>query len=154
MKLSKADMLAWEIVSDVLPVLSEDEVELLPYLAASYHQRASMIGAQPGAFNAAEVSSIAISAYCVIIEGLKLYSPKLADAAIDVAKDYFKSKFHSIGNASNSTNRGSYQSASSDLEELRRFVVKTGVRYNLDRSASEAVANAVVAHIAIKGLKG
>lgn len=145
MKLSRADIEAWSLVADVLPRIAEEEVELLPLLANTVHDTQSSVGSQPGAFNAAEVTSIAIAAYALVIDVLRQYAPKLFDAGIEVAKDYFSKRFDTKQNKPAAPT----SAPNLNLQELRSYVFELGARHGLDDIAKDAIANAIVARLAI-----
>ena len=150
MKLNEANMVAWSIVTEMLPRLANEEVELLPDLAVSVHDNPARIGAQPGAFNALDIASVAVSAYSLVIEVLKQFAPQLFSAGIEMGKEAFKEWLRNRGKVPAGTQQSSPpQLRPVDLEKLRAFVFNAGKRHHLDPAIVESIANAIIVHIVI-----
>lgn len=151
MRMTSADVMAWQIVAEVLPGIAPEEVDFLPELVETVHEAPPAIGAKPGAFNGAEISAAAIVVYGVAVQALKFAAPKLFDAILDVGKDAMKS-FLKQKKAGVPATDGAATTAHAGIDaasamRVRQLILDAGKKNRLSAATCERIADAVAVHI-------
>jgi hypothetical protein len=145
MKVTEGDLLAWDVVSRVIGDAAPEEVDVLPDIAESVLRRPPTIGNTPAAFDATVVSSVAASAFLLIVSVLTKAVPKLFEASVDIGKEYFKTRFAKAALPP----PAAPPKPAADLAGIRQAIIDAGARYRLSTATSLAVADAVVSHLAL-----
>jgi hypothetical protein len=151
MQISEGQLAAWEITAAVLQELDDGELELLPDIAESVHAPGGRIGGVPGAFDFdfATVNSIAIAVFGAAAMTLKETAPKLFEAALDLGKDAIKKIVEKrLGGT-----RSKAVAGAADPKRIHDIVRRAALDRRLSEAGARAIADAVVAQLAIQQAK-
>lgn len=148
MRLTNGELSAWTVTAAALETIAPDEREFVPDYAESLSGDLASIGRVPGAFNldGSQLQSIALNVFLVASACVHYIAPKLFDASLDIAKDIFKK---TIDKPVVQSNRAATGITAADAARIHEFVLAAATERNLSNSAATAIANAVVAHLAI-----
>ena len=148
-------MIAWDLTAAVLAEVDRDELELLPDIITSVHAPAGKIDGVPGAwdFDLTSVHSLAIAIFGAAATCLLAGAPTLFDTAIEVGKDktkkmidrYLERAPKDIKNTS---------AGGPDAAQLHELVRVAALERKLSPANADALANAVVARLALKNSTG
>lgn len=146
MRITETDITAWRIACKVLSDLHDQELEFLPEIAEAFHSQHPSIGNQPGAFefDANTLTTLAAAIFAVALPFIKDAVPKLIDASIDVTKESFKKRIEA-----NIARNTQASLPSHDAVKLNELVRSAALKQKLSIRTAEALANAVVAELAI-----
>jgi len=155
MLLSEGQLIAWELTAAILAAVDRDELELLPDIMASVHAPAGKIDGVPGAwdFDLTSVHSLAITIFGAAATCLLAGAPTLFDAAVEVGKDKTKKI---VDRYLDRTPKATKEEADrgSDAAQLHELVRVAALERKLSPANADALANAVVARLALKNSTG
>ncbi|WP_426161605.1 hypothetical protein [Pseudoduganella sp. R-34] len=151
MRLTKGDVVAWQVAAEITSTVAPEEMEFLPELVETVHDAPPAIGGKPGAFNGPEIGSAAIVIYQVTVEALRFACPKLFDAALDVGKDVLKRILlpgvRDSAPGSHASSAGTGAAPQVDIIQLRQLIVAAAKKNKLSDATSERIADAVAIHL-------
>jgi hypothetical protein len=143
-----AEIVSWEVTANVLPVLDPAEVPLLPDIVRSQNTKPPAIGNQPGAFDAGSVVATAETVFLVILPVLRATLPKIFDATVDVGKDMLKKILERKFDGKAALSKMPVE-IPTDAATIYKLILQAAVEKRLSTARAEAVANAVVARLAM-----
>lgn len=148
MDITEGHLAAWAATARALEQVEPAEVGFVPEIADSAVQRWGRIQGVPGAFDfdLAAVQTMAATLFPLVLAAMNFAAPKLFDAAIDVGKDSVK-KLVERRLASKSVANASPAIDAARLREMIRVAV---LERRLASSTADAIANAVIAQLAIE----
>ena len=152
MKLSLAELLAWDVVADITTREAPEEKELLPDIVTSITLKPRAIGNTAIAFDGPEIVTLSTSIFFAIVPVLKAATPKLFDASLDVAKDYLKNRWsHAVSPAKGAAtdNHNAQPIEGVTLNDIHKQVLEAAQRKGLSDRTCQAIADAVVSRLVI-----
>ena len=151
MRLSEGQLVSWELTAAVLAAVDPDELELLPEIITSVHAPSGKIGGVPGAwdFDLMSVHSLAVFIFGVAVTCIQAGVPTLFDAAIEVGRDKTKKMVDRyLERAPKVTKEESDRVP--DAAHLHELIRVVALERKLSLASADALANAVVARLAMK----
>lgn len=152
MQISEGHLAAWQATAAALETIEPSELDLLPDIAASVHEKPPSIRSVPGAFGfeAAQVQSAAVLVYGLVVDCMARFGPKLFDAVVDVGKEGVKEVVKDRLKRPPPAPPVA-AGATVDPAQLKDWIRTAALERKLSAANADVIANAVLAQLVLAG---